>query len=261
MSGGVEAVSEPGKRLSVGSWQGNGEAVPNPLAKSNIMVREVAVPRADIVAVQSTAGLDELVRIFRESGRSRLPVFVDSLDKPCGLVHLKDVALRHGFNGGIEDIDLKKMARPLLYVPPSMPIKVLLQKMQADRTHMALVIDEYGGVDGLVTIEDLVEQVFGEIDDEHDETEREPDWKMERPGIYLCSAKAPLGEFAKMVGRELVDEEDEEEVGTLGGLVFVLTGKVPARGEVIAHPSGLEIEIVDADPRSVKKLRIRVDPE
>ena len=152
------------------------------------------------------------------------------------------------------------MVRPLLYVPPSMPIGVLLQRMQTERIHMALVIDEYGGVDGLVTIEDLVEQVFGDIDDEHDETSKEPAWLTEKPGVYVCRAKAPLNEFEALIGRKLVDDEGDEEIDTLGGLVFVLTGRVPARGEVISHPAGLEIEIVDADPRHVKRLRIRVGP-
>ena len=261
------SVSGGGDRLSESRFEkpdnpelGNGGPAFSPFGKSRIMVRDVAIPRADIVAVQSTVELSQLVRIFRESGRSRLPVFVGSLDKPCGLVHLKDVALKHGFNGSVENIDLQKMVRPLLYVPASMPIGDLLQKMQTDRIHMALVIDEYGGVDGLVTIEDLVEQVFGEIDDEHDDAQKQPTWVKEQPGVYLCWAKAPLSEFEALIGRKLVGEQDDEEIDTLGGLVIVLTGRVPARGEVISHPAGLEIEIVDADPRRVKRLRIRVGP-
>jgi magnesium and cobalt transporter len=148
------------------------------------------------------------------------------------------------------------MLRPLLYVPPSMPIGVLLQKMQTERTHMALVIDEYGGGDGLVTIEDLIEQVIGEIEDEHDVEEAQP-WSREATGAYLALARAPLDEFEAELGVDLRDPDDEEEVDTLGGLVFLLTGRVPARGEVVPHPSGVEFEVIDADPRRVKRLRVR----
>lgn len=145
--------------------------------------------------------------------------------------------------------------RPVLFVPPSMPIGVLLAKMQTERKHMALVIDEYGGVDGLVTIEDLIEQVLGEIEDEHDVDEADL-WKMEKPGIYLAQARAPLEEFEAEIGQRLSDDEMDEEIDTLGGLVFMLSGRVPARGEVVEHPSGAEFEIVDADPRRIKRLRV-----
>ena len=220
-------------------------------------VEEVSVVKSDIVAVPIDIGLHELVDVFREKGLSRLPVFSNSLDSPCGMIHLKDLALKHGFSASNELFDLNEMLRELLYVPPSMPIKVLLQKMQAERKHMALVIDEYGGVDGLVTIEDLVEQVFGDIEDEHDIVE-ENDWcNEEAPGVYLCRAATPLAEFERLVSKVLARKDDEEEVDTLGGLVFVLTGRVPARGEVVSHPSGLEIEVVDADPRRIRHLRIR----
>ncbi|NNK66851.1 MAG: CBS domain-containing protein, partial [Rhodobacteraceae bacterium] len=150
-----------------------------------------------------------------------------------------------------------KMLRPLLFAPPSMPIGVLLQKMQSDRTHMALVIDEYGGVDGLVTIEDLIEQVIGEIEDEHDIAEGRF-WTEEKPGCYLAQARTPVDEFQAEIGRRLVDEDDEEEIDTLGGLVFMLAGRVPARGEVIHHPDGPDFEVVDADPRRIKRLRVRM---
>ncbi|MEM7643377.1 MAG: transporter associated domain-containing protein, partial [Pseudomonadota bacterium] len=141
--------------------------------------------------------------------------------------------------------------------PPSMPIGVLLTKMQTQRIHMALVIDEYGGVDGLVTLEDLIEQVIGEIEDEHDQEEGKF-WRQEKSGCYLALARTPLEDFEKEIGLKLVEEEDEDEVDTLGGLVFMLAGRVPARGEVIPHPSGAEIEVVDADPRRIKRLRLRV---
>ena len=220
-------------------------------------VKDVSVVKSDIVAVPIDIDLHELVDVFRKKGRTRLPVFSNSLDNPCGLIHLKDLALKHGFSASNEIFNLNDMLRELLYVPPSMPIKVLLQKMQAERKHMALVIDEYGGVDGLVTIEDLVEQVFGDIEDEHDIVEENNWCNEEAPGVYLCRAATPLGEFERLVSKELARKDDEEEVDTLGGLVFVLTGRVPARGEVVSHPSGLEIEVVDADPRRIRQLRIR----
>ncbi len=224
-----------------------------------LRVDDVSIPNADIVAVPLTTGRDELVRIFRESGLTRLPVFDGTLDTPVGMVHLKDFALKHGFNGDDGDFDLSAILRPLFYVPPSMPLSVLLQKMQAERTHMALVIDEYGGTDGLITIEDVIEQVVGEIEDEHDVDEAAL-WTEESPGCWLVKAKAPLEEFEAVIGRDLTghDEIDEEEIDTLGGLVFMLAGHVPARGEVIRHPDGAEFEVIDADPRRIKRLRVRL---
>jgi len=220
-------------------------------------VEDVAVPRAEIVAVPSDIKKDDLVQVFRKSGLSRLPVYQGTLDAPIGMVHLKDLALKYGFNGGGGRFALKKMLRPLLFAPPSMPIGVLLQKMQTERIHMALVIDEYGGVDGLVTIEDLIEQVIGEIEDEHD-IEEGQFWIKEGPGCYLAQARAPLSDFEAEIGQRLVAPEDEEEIETLGGLVFVLCGHVPARGEVVVHPAGPEFEVVDADPRHIKRLRVRL---
>ncbi|MGI3185512.1 hemolysin family protein [Nioella aestuarii] len=218
---------------------------------------DVAVPRAEITGVAVDIALEDLVKVFRESGYTRLPVYEGTLDTPIGLVHLKDLALIYGFNGGGKAIDLRPMLRPLLFAPPSMPIGVMLQKMQTERIHMALVIDEYGGVDGLVTLEDLIEQVIGEIEDEHD-VEEDKLWLEEAPGCWLARAKAPLDEFEEEVGVDLTEGLDDEEIDTLGGLVFVLSGRVPARGEVIPHPAGPEIEIVDADPRRIKRLRVRL---
>ncbi len=223
----------------------------------HMRVEDVAVPRAEIVAVPSDIGLAELVDVFQESGSTRLPVFSRTLDTPIGLIHLKDLALNYGFNGKPTKFSLKGMVRPLLYAPPSMPIGVLLQKMQSERMHMALVIDEYGGVDGLVTIEDLIEQVVGEIEDEHDEPEDQL-WTREKPGCYLVQAKAPLEELTEELGLKLSPEETDEEIDTLGGLVFVLLGRVPARGEVIPHDSGAQFEIVDADARKIKRIRVRL---
>lgn len=222
-------------------------------------VEDVSVPKTDIVAVPVTISKDELVEVFRESGMTRLPVYDGTLDTPIGIANLKDFALRHGFNGASTELNLREMVRPLLYVPPSMPLGVLLQKMQAERIHMALVIDEYGGTDGLVTIEDVIEQVVGEIEDEHD-VEEVQSWILEKPGCYLVLARTDLDDFEAEIGMKLTDHEeiDEEEIDTLGGLVTMLSGHLPARGEVIIHPDGPEFEVVDADPRRIKRLRVRM---
>ena len=221
-------------------------------------VDDVAVTKADIVAVPVTVGLMELVEVFREHGYSRVPVYRGNLDQPLGLVHLKDLALKHGFAPkGAPRFALRPLLRPLLYVPPSMPIGVLLQQMQQKRIHMALVIDEYGGVDGLVTIEDLIEQVIGQIEDEHDDSE-DAMWVAERPGQWMILARAPLEEVERQTGLRLVGIDDDDEIDTLGGLIFMLAGRVPARGEVIAHESGAQFEVVDADPRRIKRVRLRL---
>ena len=222
-----------------------------------LRVEDVSIPRVEITTVPADISLDDLIAVFRESGNTRLPVYDGTLDSPIGLVHLKDVALGHGFHKSDGDFDLRSMLRPLLYAPPSMPIGVLLQKMQTERTHMALVIDEYGGVDGLVTIEDLIEQVIGEIEDEHDVEEDSP-WSHEKSGAYLALARAPLDEFEAEIGIKLLDADEDEEIDTLGGLVFKLTGRIPARGEIVPHPSGAEFEVVDADARRIKRLRVRL---
>ncbi|HRO14862.1 MAG TPA: hemolysin family protein [Paracoccus sp. (in: a-proteobacteria)] len=221
-------------------------------------VDDVAVPRAEIVAVPVTVSLHELVEVFREHGYSRVPVHRGNLDEPLGLIHLKDLALKHGF--GIRApvrFALRPLLRPLLYVPGSMPIGALLQQMQQKRIHMALVIDEYGGVDGLVTIEDLVEQVLGEIDDEHDEG-KEGLWVQEASGQWLVQSRAPIEAVEAEIGTRLVSGEYEEEIDTLGGLVFMLAGHVPAQGEVVTHENGIRFEVVDADARRVKSIRLRL---
>jgi magnesium and cobalt transporter len=221
-----------------------------------LRVDDVAIPKVEIAAVPLDIGKEDLVEAFRQHGFSRLPVYKGTLDHPQGLVLLKDLALQHGFGAGGR-FSLKRLLRPLLYAPPSMPAAILLQKMQRDRVHMALVIDEYGGVDGLVTIEDLIETVIGEIDDEHDEAEGAL-WKEEKPGVFLAQSLAPLDEFETAIGMGLRTDEDDAEIDTLGGLVFVRTGRVPARGEVVTHESGVEFEVVDADPRRIKRLRVRL---
>lgn len=217
-------------------------------------VEDVAVPKTDITAVPVTMTRDELFETFRDCALTRLPVYDGTLDTPIGLINLKDFFLT-----GDGAFDLHAQLRPLLYVPPSMPLGVLLQKMQAERIHMALVIDEYGGTEGLVTIEDLLEQVVGEIEDEHD-LEEDSLFMREDDGAWLAVARTPLEEFEAAFGQTLTehDDIDSEEIDTLGGLVFMLAGRVPARGEIVGHPAGPEFEVIDADPRRIKRLRVRI---
>ena len=224
-----------------------------------LRVDDVSLPRADLVAVPVDASLDEVAAIFRESTLTRLPVYNESLDHPLGLVHLKDLALTYGFGNGADapPFDLRALLRPLIYAPPSMPIGVLLGKMQAAHVHMALVIDEYGGVDGLVTLEDLLEQIVGDISDEHDEAEGEL-WTAEAPGVYLVQGRLDLEDFEAVTGVRLADPGHAEEVDTLGGLVFRLAGRVPVRGELVTHPDGTEFEVLDADARKIERLRVRL---
>jgi magnesium and cobalt transporter len=220
-----------------------------------LRVEDVAIPRADIVSVSSELDSDALIKEFRDSGYSRLPVFEDTLDNPIGMVHLKDLALKYIFDNKSETFNFVELVRPVLFVPPSMPLDVLLQKMQTERTHMALVVDEYGGVDGLATIEDLVEQLVGNISDEHD-TDDDATWFEVKPDVYICKSRAALEEFEKVLGVDLASDTDDEEIDTMGGLVFMMTGRVPVRGEVISHPSGYDFEVIEADPRRIKKLRV-----
>ena len=222
----------------------------------SLRVEDVAIPSVEISAVPVDITREALIEVFRKSGYTRLPVYDGTLDNPLGLIHLKDIALRFGFDCAEESFDLRALIRPLIFAPPSMPIGVLLGKMQSSRIHMALVIDEYGGVDGLLTIEDLIEQVLGEIEDEHDQEEGSL-FTEEKPGCWLASARTPLDQFEAALGTHLAAPEDQEEIDTLGGLVFMLTGRVPARGEVIPHPDGLEFEVIDADARHIKRLRVR----
>jgi len=233
-----------------------GEMMVNLRNMRMVRVEDVSIPRPDIVAVEDTATMEDVIAVFRESGLTRLPVYTETLDTPKGFVHLKDFALQHGF-GDSDGFDLDAMIRPLLYAPPSMRVPALMQKMQAERVHMALVIDEYGGVDGLVTIEDLVEQIVGEIVDEHDADEGQG-WIAESTGVFRAIARTTLTDFEGVAGVDLLPDELDEEVDTLGGLVFHLAGRVPARGEVVKHPSGHEFEVIDADARKIKRLRVRL---
>ena len=245
----------PGQALT--ALQSAAQVLPGIGNLRRLRVDDVAIPKAEISAVPVDIGKDDLVEMFREHGYSRLPVYKGTLDKPLGLVLLKDLALQYGFSEGSGKFNLRKLLRPVMFAPPSMPVGVLLQKMQRERVHMALVIDEYGGVDGLVTIEDLIETVIGEIEDEHDEAEGLL-WVLEKPGVYMAQARTPLDEFESDSGLRLRLDESDEDLDTLGGLVFQRAGRVPARGEIVSHESGAEFEIVDADPRRIKRLRVRL---
>jgi CBS domain containing-hemolysin-like protein len=241
-------------------------------------VQDVMVPRADIVAVSADISLGELLRLFRTAGHSRFPVYHETLDDPRGMIHIRDfvgyVSERAERKPGsrrrktpadspdLESLDLSvplssvKMLRPVLFVPPSMLALDLLVKMQTTRTHMALVIDEYGGTDGLVSIEDLVEIVVGEIEDEHD-LEETPMIQSSVDGTYVVDARADLKDVSAAIGVDLSQGEDAEEIDTIGGLVGMLAGRVPVRGQIIPGPGTLEFEVLDADPRRVKRVRIQ----
>jgi CBS domain containing-hemolysin-like protein len=223
-------------------------------------VNDVMVPRADIIAVEEEMPLVDVVALFRDAQHSRLPVYRETLDDPTGFVHIKDVfALMERDEAGAfhwRAATISEIKRPILFVPPSMPVLDLLVKMQASHIQLALVIDEYGGTDGLVSIEDLIEEIVGDIADEHDE-DTAPIRKDET-GAFVADARADLEDFKAETGLDLgVDDEFAEDIDTLGGLVTSLAGRVPQRGEIIGHPGGSEIEILEADPRRVKRLRIR----
>ncbi len=238
-------------------------------------VHDVMVPRADIVAVDIDTSLGELLRLFRTEGHSRLPVYSDTLDDPRGMVHIRDfldyIAARAeaaqgqetaGSSPDLGRIDLTttlaeaKIFRPVLFVPPSMPALDLLVKMQTTRTHMALVIDEYGGTDGLVSIEDLVEIVVGDIEDEHDDAATQM-ITAEEDGSYLADGRTSLEDVEEMLSIDFDSVDIAEDVDTVGGLIATLAGRVPVRGEVITGPLGLEFQVLDADPRRIKKARIQ----
>jgi CBS domain containing-hemolysin-like protein len=258
-----------------------------------LRVHDVMVPRADIIAVDENEPIRELLRTFDVAGVSRVPLFRESLDDPRGMVHVKDLlrwlygdatgrapdgngaasaasptgerpaaaAAEPGLDLAQTDLSKPiastKLRRPMIYVPPSMPAANLLIRMQSTHIHMALVVDEYGGTDGLVTIEDLVEQIVGDIEDEHDEVEAANILSDAKLGL-LTAARTPVRELEQHLGLRLLKEDEEADIDTLGGLVFALVGRVPARGELIRHPAGVEFEVLDADPRRVKKLRVHL---
>ncbi len=238
-----------------------------------LRVQDVMTPRADIAALEISTPLFDVVRRFVEVEHSRMPIYRESLDDPVGVVHIKDLLRLIAppdpeMGGEPEDQPrpawrepvLYRLRRDVLYVPASMRCADLLLRMRVRRTHMALVIDEFGGTDGLVTLEDLIEAVVGEISDEHDE-QAEPEIVARPNGVYEADARAPLEELEGLLGQELTPADQEEEIDTVAGLVATLAGRVPQRGEVIVHPAGLEFEIIDADPRRIRRLRIRPPAE
>jgi CBS domain containing-hemolysin-like protein len=251
----------------------------NILALHERRIADVMIPRADIVGVKRNISLGELMTTFESAGHSRLVVYDDTLDEPEGIVHIRDLLAfitakakvadevnakrKKPFPAGLDlrSIDLRmplmdaSIMRKLLYVPPSMPAIDLLAQMQATRIHLALVVDEYGGTDGLVSIEDIVEQVVGEIDDEHDGDEP-PSVVRQGDGSFIADARASLDDVKSVVGEEFDTGEAGEDVDTLGGYLVTHVGRLPVRGEIISGPGEFEIEVLDADPRRVKRVRI-----
>ena len=212
---------------------------------------EIAVTRGDIIAVASDISFDELVRAFADAGHSRLPVYGESLDEVVGMVHIKDVFIANV--DAAKDRSMAALMREPLFVPESMGVIELLARMRAQRTHLAIVVDEFGGTEGLVTIEDVVEEIVGEIEDEHDEAEAGM-LTMLDDGLWEADARVELEELADAIDPRL--SSDEDEVDTLGGLIFLLAGHIPAKGECITHPSGWKLEAVDSDPRRIIRVRL-----
>jgi magnesium and cobalt transporter len=214
---------------------------------------DVMVPRPDIVAMRVDVTLEEALQQIRAEGHSRLPVYREQLDDIVGMVHIKDI---FAYVGRPEAFSLEALLRRPLMVAPQMPVLDLLLQMRQQRMHLALVIDEYGGVDGLVTIEDLVETIVGDIADEHDEVQAA--MVIERPdGALDINARLPVEEFEHRMGPVLSEDERDADIDTVGGLVFTLAGRVPTKGEVISHPSGIEFRVLDVDPRRIRRLRVR----
>jgi CBS domain containing-hemolysin-like protein len=246
----------------------------NVLALHDVRVADVMAPRADVVALPLEATVAEALAAFRTAGHSRLPVYHETLDDPRGMIHIRDfldflasdpafglIAGERASKVVDHPYDMRTplsqtpLVRPVLFAPPSMPALDLLARMQASRIHIALVIDEYGGTDGLASMEDIVETIVGNIEDEHDEAEGE---QISRgvDGKFTVEARAPLDEVAEAVGLDVAELEEAEEVDTIGGLVTAIAGRVPARGEIVAGPQGFEFEVLDADPRRLKRVRI-----
>ena len=224
---------------------------------SDLRVDDIAVPKADIIAASEESSTKEISEIFRKFRLSRIPIFKETLDNPLGFLHLKDFALGDGFSQD-NNFEIKSKVRPLIFIPPSMNLGTLLQKMQAERIHLALVIDEYGGVEGLVTIEDLLEEIVGEIIDEHDQDEDQL-WTEEKPNLFFVNARLELDMFKNQTGVNLrYDSEQDEEYETIGGLVNSLTNRIPVRGEIIKDQMGNEFSIVEADARRIKRLRLQL---
>ena len=234
----------------------------NLLRFGELKLRDVMVPRAEIVAVDEGTDLADLLKLFREAQHSRLPMFRETLDDPTGLIHVKDVlGLLEPESSGAYCLSptarITALRRPILFAPPSMRALDLLLKMQATHTHLALVIDEYGGTDGLVSIEDIIEEIVGDIADEHDD-----DAATIKPDAdgFIADARMDLDDFKTQTGHDFLtldgEEEEDRDIDSLGGLVVSLLGRVPQRGEIVTHPDGSEFQVLDADPRRVRKLRV-----
>jgi magnesium and cobalt transporter len=217
---------------------------------------DVMVPRVDIVALDLETPFPEVVKCMVEQGHSRVPVYRETLDDVIGFIHVKDVL---GPVAEHRETKLAPILRKVLFVAPSVPILDLLVQMRQARTHIAMVVDEFGGIDGLVTIEDLIEEIVGDIEDEHDVSDG-PSLVERTDGSLIADARTPIEVLEEHQGTRLRPIGDQEEVDTLGGLVSSLAGRVPKRGEVIVHPAGLEFEVLDADPRRIKRLRVRDVP-
>lgn len=225
-----------------------------------LKVADVMRPRVEIVAIEASSTLGEAARVFSESQHSRLPIYGETLDDPHGFVHVRDVlALLAPDAAGqtraqFSDRLLPKIRRDILFVPQSMTLATLFLKMQSSRIHLALVIDEYGGTDGLVSMEDLVEQIVGAIEDEHDV---QAALVLERAGGFEADGRAPIDELEAKLAASLDLPDHEDEFDTAAGLAVALAGRLPQRGEILRHPAGFDVEIMDADPRRVKRIRIR----
>lgn len=228
----------------------------NILKVHNRTAADVMVPRIDIVALDVETSFPEVVKCMVEQGHSRVPVFRETLDDVIGFIHVKDVL---GPVADRQPTKLSPILRKVLFVAPSLPTLDLLVQMRQARTHIAMVVDEFGGIDGLVTIEDLIEEIVGEIEDEHDVADG-PSLTERADGTLIVDARTPIEVLEERQGTRLRPTAEQEEVDTLGGLVSSLAGRVPKRGEVIAHPSGIEFEVLDADPRRIKRLRVRSPP-
>lgn len=226
----------------------------NLLGFRNLRVDDVMVPRSDIVAVDVSSSLEDLRRVAIDSGHTRLPVYEESLDNVRGFVHSKDLI---SYLGTDKIFSLKAVMREVLIVPPSMMVVDLLAKMRGARLHMALVVDEYGGTDGLVTIEDLVEEIVGDIDDEYDRNENDT-MRPISDRLWEANARVEIEALEEKLGLTLTIPEEEEDYDSVGGLIFSLAGRVPAKGEKIPHPNGVVFEIADADPRRVKKVLVHL---
>jgi magnesium and cobalt transporter len=227
----------------------------NVLAFGDTKVGDIMTPRTDITAVPQDITLEDFKSQLEEQRHTRIPVYEETLDQVLGFLHIKDLL---PMLSGSMPFNLKAITRPVLFVPPSMRIIDLLVKMRHASTHMAIVVDEYGGTDGLITMEDLFEEIVGDINDEHDRDEEQQD-KITRisDGVYEVGARITIEKMEKELGLNLVTEEKDDEFETLGGLIFFQLGRVPSKGESIPHPpSGVRFEIVDADPRRIRKVRI-----